>query len=38
VNGETDLNRKDPKRAGQALRRVMEDTLDAIGELEQNLG
>ena len=34
----SDLNKKDPKKASQVLQRVIEDTLDVIGELEQNLG
>jgi hypothetical protein len=34
----SDLNRKDPRKASQVLQRVIEDTLDVIGELEHNLG
>ena len=32
-----DLNKKDPKKASQVLNRVIEDTLDVIGELEESL-
>ena len=34
----SDLNKKDPKKASQVLNRVIEDTLDVIGELEEGLG
>jgi hypothetical protein len=33
-----DLNKKDPKKASHVLNRVIEDTLDVIGELEGSLG
>lgn len=33
----SDLNKKDPKKASQVLNRVIEDTLDVIGELEEGL-
>lgn len=32
-----DLNKKDPKKASQVLNRVIEDTLDVIGELQETL-
>lgn len=32
-----DLNKKDPKKASQLLNRVIEDTLDVIGELQEGL-
>ncbi len=32
-----DLNRRDPKKASQLLSRVIEDTLDVIGELQETL-
>lgn len=34
----SDLNKRDPKKASQVLNRVIEDTLDVIGELEEGLG
>jgi len=32
-----DLNKRDPKKASQLLNRVIEDTLDVIGELQETL-
>ncbi len=32
----SDLNKKDPRKASQVLNRVIEDTLDVIGELEES--